>query len=321
METTHSAVLAMDDQGDVTHAAGALESFGLGPDAVGCAWRELFQEWPTDAPVPGDGTRGARYTEAITRGGQPVVVEFLQFPVNGVRTLAVLSRPQVPTPNSRQRRYYALGEISAGVAHEMNNALTLLRGWLELMLSDAAEDATERPTLELLVTEAGRIGQLTRNLLDVARSDAGNGRALDLNQLLDEMLCLVRNEMKTANIDLAIEVDADLPRVRGNAGRLKQALLNLLVNARQAMPQGGRARLAAAHDGNGQVCITVADSGPGIPADVLPSIFAPFYTTKREGTGLGLSVTREIIQEHGGTVSVQSDAGVGTQFVIKLPIR
>jgi two-component system sensor histidine kinase HydH len=172
----------------------------------------------------------------------------------------------------------------------------------------------------MLVEESERVCMLARNLLEVARSTGAEQEPLDLAAVIADMLCLVRNDMKTSNVRVEERIEPDLPPVLGSRGRLKQALLNLLVNARQAMPKGGQVTLRVERDGDGRVAIRVADTGVGIPPENMERIFEPYFTTKENGTGLGLPVTRRIVEEHGGTLGVTSQAGAGTEFVIRLPV-
>jgi signal transduction histidine kinase len=146
-------------------------------------------------------------------------------------------------------------------------------------------------------------------------------RAVDLNVVVEESLMLVGKQMSKDRIQIVTRLDPSLPRVRGESHALQQVLINLLVNARDAMPEGGTVRIETSPltDPEEGVRLVVADTGPGIPADVLPRISEPFYTTKAAGTGLGLPLSYNIIREHKGRVEVESAPGHGTMFIITLP--
>ena len=194
-----------------------------------------------------------------------------------------------------------------------------MHGWLDLILADMAPGEPNRSTIELLVGETDRIGKITRNLLEVAR-DAGDARTdLDVRKMLDEVLSLVHYQMKNSNVELESHLAMQLPLIHGSSGRLKQALINLLVNARQAMPSGGRVTVRAEPDGDGNVCVSVEDTGSGIPQDLKNRVFSPFFTTKQSGTGLGLPVTRKIVEDHGGTIKLETEPGTGARFTLRLP--
>ena len=143
---------------------------------------------------------------------------------------------------------------------------------------------------------------------------------LDLNAVVDESLQLMQKPLAADNVQIVTSLDRTLPPILGDATTLHQVLMNLLTNAREAMPTGGQVRLETGQaERPNWVRLLVADTGPGIPAEEITKIFDPFFTTKRTGTGLGLSVSYGIIQEHGGTVDVQSRPGEGTTFIINLP--
>lgn len=221
---------------------------------------------------------------------------------------------------ARLQQLCGLGEISSNVAHEINNALTILSGWLEVLKSDLA-DSPSRPTVDLLLGEVERIGKLTRNLQQVARGAQEPPAELDLDRLLSEVADLVRCDMDKNQVALETRIAPDLPAIRGRVGGLKQAMLNLLVNARQATPPGGRIELCATPGPDGCVTVTVRDTGCGIPPELLDQVFQPFFTTKPEGTGLGLCITKRIIEEHGGALRLDSRPGEGALVTMELPAR
>lgn len=222
-------------------------------------------------------------------------------------------------------RLAAIGEMAAGVAHELNNPLTTVSGFVELVLEDLPSDAPWREDLTLVLKEARRAQGIVRRLLDFARPTDTTRLPTDLNALLEESLELVRNMLRTQGVQLELALDEDLPLVYAAPGPIKQVFLNLLNNALQAMPQGGRLRIVSgvrAHEGRPGVFVQVQDTGVGIPAEVLPRIFDPFFTTKPpgEGTGLGLAVSYAVVRQHDGALLVESQEGEGSTFTVWLPL-
>ena len=167
-----------------------------------------------------------------------------------------------------------------------------------------------------------RVGRITRSLLSAARQSPMERRPVDLNTVVEESLMLVGTQMSKDRIQIVTALDPSLPKIRGEPHTLQQVLMNLLVNARDAMPDGGIVRIETSPVTGPEegVRLVVADTGPGIPADVLPRISDPFYTTKTAGTGLGLPLSYNIVREHGGRVEVDSAPGRGTTFIITLPV-
>ncbi|HEX9818419.1 MAG TPA: ATP-binding protein [Methylomirabilota bacterium] len=218
----------------------------------------------------------------------------------------------------------ALGTLSAGIAHEMNNPLGIMTTRIEVMLLEAEEQHLPAQLLEDLqvLHRAGqRVARIAASLRSFARQSAGEPSPIDLNAIVDEALLLMKKPLGADNVRVLASLDRALPPLFGDPNALHQVLMNLLTNAREAMPEGGEIRIESAPaDREGWIRLRVADTGPGIPAEEISKIFDPFYTTKRTGTGLGLSVTYGIIQEHGGTIDVKSRAGAGTTFTLDFPV-
>jgi signal transduction histidine kinase len=218
----------------------------------------------------------------------------------------------------------ALGQLVSGVAHELNNPLSVIIGYGQLLLSREVPAGLRRP-LELMVSQGDRMAKIVRNLLYFARQRPPERAAVDVRQVMEQTLALRVNHLTLSGIAVDREFDDTLPVINGDAQQLEQVFLNLLLNAEQAIleskPQGRillRARLRP--DGRA-ILASVTDDGPGIPAEALPRVFEPFYTTKTVGmgTGLGLSVSYGIVQEHGGRLSVASRPGA-TTFTLELPV-
>jgi signal transduction histidine kinase/ActR/RegA family two-component response regulator len=216
-----------------------------------------------------------------------------------------------------------LGQLVSGIAHELNNPLTSIIGYSQLLLGrrlTAPQEADGR----LIHQEAERAARIVKNLLLFAREARPERRPVNLNEIVERTLALRNYELRVENIELSQDLAQDLPLVVADAAQLQQVLLNLLVNAEQAIRQGsgeGSIRVRTRKTPRGNVSFEILDSGPGIPQEIIPRIFDPFFSTKPlgAGTGLGLSITCGIVKEHGGDISVQSQLGHGARFIVELP--
>ena len=242
----------------------------------------------------------------------------------------ITERKRVETQLQRQRevlyqneKLAALGTMAAGIAHEMNNPLGIITTRIEVMLLDAEQQQLPAQVLEdlqVLHRASQRVARIAASLRSFARHSPGDRVPLDLNAVVEESLQLMQKPLAADNVQIVASLDRRLAPILGDATTLHQVLMNLLTNAREAMPTGGQIRIETGPaERPGWVRLLVADTGPGIPAEEVSKIFDPFFTTKRTGTGLGLSVTYGIIQEHGGTVDVQSRPGAGTTFILSFP--
>ncbi len=217
----------------------------------------------------------------------------------------------------------AMGQMLAGVAHELNNPLTAILGVTELLRERLGADDSTKRQLELTHRQARRAARIVQNLLEFSRPASPQKRPLDLNNLLERTLQLQEHSLRRNNIKVDFHPPADLPSVIGDANQLIQVFLNLVTNAEQAIREvrdAGRIQIRAGRIGN-QLTITVQDDGVGIRPEALPRIFDPFYTTKRPGggTGLGLSICMSIIREHGGNIEAEMLPAGGSAFTIYLP--
>lgn len=225
----------------------------------------------------------------------------------------------------------SLGKLAAVVAHEINNPLSgiltyakLLRRWIERGDSLESHAPDMRDSLLLIENESRRCGDIVRSLLTFARVQPLNITDFDVNHVVQQTLKLVDHKLLLGNISAHVELDPDLPAMRGDAGQIEQLLLALIMNAIEAMPHEGVLGITTrmADDGESLV-IRVEDDGIGIPPDLLPRLFEPFTTTKEDGkgTGLGLAVSHAIVERHGGRIEVRSEVGRGTAFTITLPFN
>ncbi len=219
-------------------------------------------------------------------------------------------------------KYAALAQLALGAAHEINNPLLGLFSHLELELKTAANDE-QRAEIDQCLAGAKRISSTVRGLLNYARPGPLKLARLSLDRLVTDTLAFLWHQPLFHDIQLEKHVPADLPPISADSNQLSQVLVNLLLNAAQAMPQGGTIRITAEKvKFSEQVEIRVSDTGCGIPADVLPRVFEPFFTTKRgKGTGLGLSISQAYVRNHGGEMTVESVPQRGTTVRIVLPIR
>ena len=219
----------------------------------------------------------------------------------------------------------ALGTLSAGLAHELNNPVGIISSRIDLMLQEADElglPPQVRQDLEVLHRHSLRVARIARGLLSFARQSPGDRGLLDLNGVVEDTLLLLEKQVSKEGITVRRSLARDLPPMQGDSNALQQVVLNLLTNARDAMGDGGEIRIETGTVASrpGWLRLVVADNGPGIPLHRLPRIFDPFYTTKAQGTGLGLSVSYGIVREHQGTIDVQSQPGKGTTFTLTFPV-
>jgi len=218
----------------------------------------------------------------------------------------------------------SLGRLAASIAHEINNPLAGILTYSKLIIrtfesSPDPQVAAAVKQLRLVQRETERCSAIVRNLLDFARERPLTLKDISVNQVVEEALVLVGNQARLANVVIEKRL-GDVPPVRADFGQIRQALINLIINACDAMPQGGRLTLeTAADEAAGVVEVRIGDTGCGIPADVLPRVLDPFFTTKDKGTGLGLSVVYGIVERHGGSLDIASQVGVGTTVTIRLP--
>ncbi|MEX2170450.1 MAG: ATP-binding protein [Pirellulales bacterium] len=220
----------------------------------------------------------------------------------------------------------ALGELVSTTTHEFNNVLTTILNYAKLGLRHT-DQATRTKSLEKILSAAQRAEKITNSVLGLARSRGNDPVPTDLASLVEEALVLLERELMKYRVQVELRLEP-APRAMVVGNQIQQVLLNLVTNARQAMPHGGQVLIRVAEDvESGTVDLVVRDTGGGIPADKLPRIFDRFFTTKsgpdasgKGGTGVGLSMCRDIVEAHGGKIRVESTLGKGTAFTLKLPI-
>jgi signal transduction histidine kinase len=253
-----------------------------------------------------------------------------QVSVRGTDELAVLAREfnTMAASLERQRqelqraeRLAAVGRISAHITHEIRNPLNSLGLNAELLAEELEPGASaEARSLVVAITrEVDRLNAVAEEYLRFARLPRLVMAREDLNEIVGGLVDFVAPEMRAAGVSVERELAADLPAIRGDEGQLRGALLNLLRNSREAMAAGGTIRVRTVRTPDGGAEVSVTDTGAGIPPEQLERIFDPFFSTKSGGTGLGLAFTLQVVQEHGGTIQCQSEAGRGTTFAVRVP--
>jgi PAS domain S-box-containing protein len=223
-------------------------------------------------------------------------------------------------------RLVSLGEVTASMAHEFNNPLGIIMGFVEDMLSDTAPTDPNYRALQIIDEESKRCRQIVRDLMEYARPRAAEFCSTSITEAIEKTLQLVENRLYKQKVTVEKKLEPDLPRIQADSPQLEQVLVNLYLNAIDAMPDGGKlmveARMVQPDGATPFTLITVADNGFGIAETDLPKIFQPFFTAKkRRGMGLGLPVCQRIVKNHGGRIEVQSEPGQGATFKIYLPFE
>ncbi|MFO7812404.1 MAG: ATP-binding protein [Pelovirga sp.] len=223
----------------------------------------------------------------------------------------------------RSAKLASMGELVAGIAHEINNPLTGILMFASLSSKHKELPPQVKDNLDLIVAETGRCAKIVRGLLEFARESVPEKRPSSINAIITQTLELVSHQSIFQDVDIVCQLGEDIPEIELDADQWQQVFVNMIINAGQAMPQGGCLTLTTQFLGaENSVHITIEDTGTGISREHLDKIFDPFFTTKlQKGFGLGLSVTYGIIQNHGGKVDVQSTEGEGTRFSILLPVK
>jgi len=239
----------------------------------------------------------------------------------------------------RSDRLASLGTLVAGIAHEVNNPLGIIAGYSEALIDRARDERLQTVSefedfpeyLETIHNEIFRCKGILRSLLDFARPSCGNFRELDINELIKEVILLVNHKAKRLNHSIELRLNRELPKIFADPGSLRQLFMNIIINSLFYTPERGRIVIGTGMneeqddkkpESNRQMIkVSVRDTGCGIPVDIVDKIFNPFFTTKAvgEGTGLGLAICHKIVEEHGGTIDVESEEGLGTTFIIRFP--
>ncbi|MFW0768268.1 two-component system sensor histidine kinase ZraS [Trabulsiella odontotermitis] len=223
--------------------------------------------------------------------------------------------------NKRKEKLTALGHLAAGVAHEIRNPLSSIKGIAKYFAERAPSDSESHALAQVMAKEADRLNRVVSELLELVRPPHLSLQAVDVNALITHSLQLVSQDAKSRDIELQFHARPELRQIQADPDRLTQVLLNLYLNAIQAIGRDGTLSVEASESDGQRLKITVSDSGKGIAPEQLEAIFTPYFTTKADGTGLGLAVVQNIIEQHGGTVQVESTAGEGAVFTLFLPMN
>lgn len=253
------------------------------------------------------GTHTESSTTPTTDAGLEKQIETLQVKLNQAQRMATL------------------GELLSTTTHEFNNVLMSIMNYTRMAMRQQDDEARQR-SLQKVMDATERAAKITNGILGAARNRSSQFESVDLKPLIDDTLVLIERELRKYRIELTQEIES-VPAVLARGNEIQQVLLNLLINARQALPDGGEVLIRLSHDAENNVNeLMIRDNGRGIPADKLPKIFEPFFTTKsgpdesgKGGTGLGLAACRDIIEAHNGRIRVASTEGKGTAFTLKLP--
>jgi two-component system NtrC family sensor kinase len=323
-----------------------IESWNAQMEAMYALSRAEAIGQPLRAIFPAD------LNEAVDRfGSEPGVHHLYKFPLTtrageqrtaNIAIAPLLSRDFVPVGRivlvdditervalegqlTQADKLSSIGLLAAGVAHEINTPLAVISSYAQMLSKQRKDDEKLGPVLDKITQQSFRASEIANGLLNFSRTSTTEFRATDLNQVIHDTISLIEHQLNKARIEIDLELEENLPAINGNHGKLQQVFLNLLLNAKDAMPAGGRLRVCTRS--NGHVEASVCDSGSGIAPENLKRIYDPFFTTKtapkpgeRRGTGLGLAVSYGIIQEHSGKIHVESAPGAGTTFLLEFPL-
>jgi len=334
IESINSGVLALNLEGKVEAWNSALERlYGLRrSEALGKTLEEIF---PQELRQELAGVSDPHHTLNLYKfrlrnaGDRSLIVNLSMVPLLGKEDQVIgrlliftdlTERVNLEDQLMQAEKLSSIGLLAAGVAHEVNTPLAIITSNAQLLMREMDPADPRTKTLEKITKQAFRASEIANNLLKFSRVGTSDYTDLDLNRVISETLSLVEPILKAARVTVSTHLAAALPPVYGNAGKLQQVFMNLIMNARDAMPHGGELVISTEAE-NSSLHVEVTDNGVGIPSDQLSKIFDPFFTTKAtsRGTGLGLAVTYGIIREHSGLIQVDSVVGRGTTFRLELP--
>ncbi|HEX9778330.1 MAG TPA: ATP-binding protein [Geopsychrobacteraceae bacterium] len=332
-ENIETGILTIDSDCRITSVNGpACRILNLPRPKGASRWQELMVDWPEltgplRAGLQQADSRPWRQYVPLERAGRPLTYRLALFPLSFLQQAGWLltvedltERVNMREQVARMDRLASLGRMSAGIAHEIRNPLTGVSLLLDELHDRLLNQEKDQMLIRRALGEMERLEGLVSELLHFSTMSELKLAPGQVREVLQDSLFLMRKQCERSGIRIEEHIDAKLPLLALDAGRLKQVFLNLFSNAIDAMPDGGVLTLTAQRRNN-SVTVSVADTGVGIAADKISLIFEPFYTSKGQGTGLGLAISHNIISDHGGTIKVESQPGQGTLFVIEFPLE
>jgi two-component system, NtrC family, sensor kinase len=335
VESLHMGVLAVALDGNIESWNSQLEQL-LGVPRSEAIGRGLGEILPADLVAEIESRAADEHVSSIykfhlrNRNDRLLVVNVAIAPLLGkegerlgrlILVDDVSQRVRMEEQMVQTEKLTSLGLLAAGVAHEVNTPLAVISNYIQMLAKQLPNEDPRHTLIEKIVKQTFRASEIVNNLLNFSRTGSSQYTEVNLNSVVEETLSLVSHPFKTAHVEVVRQLQSDLPPVIGSTNRLQQVFLNLFMNARDAMPQGGMLEVRTMCS-NGTVEVEIADTGVGISRDNLNRIFDPFFTTKMvgRGTGLGLSVSYGIIKEHAGKIDVRSTQGKGTSFRLEFPV-
>ena len=348
LESSPDIICVVDLQGIILYVNKATEELTdyKREELVGKSFTALNLLTPESQSKPKEWTyRGgaekptrSHEVEILRKGGKRVILDIATYPMGQGWNAEIIAigrdvTGQRAMEKQKQKmeqqvllsgRLAAVGELAAGVAHELNNPLAAVQGYAQFLTSRDDLEETVRSDVEIIYKEAKRASRITANLLQFARKHDPEKKMISINRVVEDSIELNAYRLKVNNIQIAQELDPALPETAGDFYQLQQVFVNLMTNAEQAMTRAhGKGKLTIKTQGSGAtIQVAFTDDGPGIEKETLKQVFDPFFTTKEvgQGTGLGLSICFGIVEQHGGTIGAKSKLGKGATFTVELPI-
>jgi len=328
VDAIHQAICIVDDHGVVRRANRVFAELVQTPVTAipGRSWLTLLPPAWSD-PVARALAESAVTSLEVKAGDRVHALTIVPMAEPGSAVLVFddqSERRRLQEQLVQAEKMSAIGQLIAGVAHDLNNPLASVVGFSDFLAEvEEIPPALVEP-LQVIRQEAERAATIVKNLLSFARTQAEGRKLQSLKPILESTLVLVNNQLMANNVEATLEVEHELPEVEASANQLKHVFLNLLNNANQAIASdapGGQIWISAKRVGD-QIAVSVTDSGPGVPEEIVGRIFQPFFTTKGEGegTGLGLSICQGIVKKHGGRIFLERKPGAGATFTVQLPI-
>jgi len=337
LKSVGSGILTLDLKGNITSWNPAAEHItGYSYEEIKKRWQEIFGNSIKELFGHTDSIKERPYrfkSQIIKKDGSTTLLgmtaTLLKDDTNFVRGIILTFQDitklvEMEEQMRRQERLVTVGSLAAGIAHEIRNPLASVSGSIQLLQGELKLEGDEKRLMDIVVRETDRLNTIITDFLEYARPKMGQEDNIALGPLLDEMIVLLRN---SRNFNKKIRISCDIDdhiKIKGDAQRLRQVFWNLLLNASQAMSNDGLIAISASSsmkDGDSKLCeIIFTDTGHGIAREFQEKIFDPFFTTKTQGTGLGLAIAHRIIDDHKGTISVESEEGKGARFIIRLPL-